>query len=68
MPRPRNYVARNPLLRKGGAHERTRSSGRQREHLETRDLVDQWARGEEDAVDSPSAADRKSAKYRPGGD
>jgi hypothetical protein len=31
LPKPRNPVARSPLMRKGGPHEKTRSAKRQQE-------------------------------------
>lgn len=46
MLRPRNYVARSPLLRKGGVHERCQSGKRQQQkqdlkcELDTLELTD----------------------------
>ncbi len=38
----RNTVARSPLLRKGGAHQRVRSGERQRDKLQTSDALQEW--------------------------
>lgn len=38
----RNHVARNPLLRKGGAHERARSSERREGRDNLQHLLDDW--------------------------
>ena len=39
---PGNPIARNPLLRKGGAHQRARSSERQIYGSILRSAVDEW--------------------------
>lgn len=40
--RPRNPVARSPLLRRGGAHEKSVSAKRQQQRQVTRALTDDW--------------------------
>lgn len=42
----RNPVARSPLLRKGGAHERSKSSERMKSRKELRKEVDQQSEEE----------------------
>lgn len=39
VPKPRNPVARSPLLRKGGAHGKSRSAKRRAERIALRKLV-----------------------------
>ena len=39
VPKPRNPVARSPLLGKGGPHERTTSAKRQRQERELRKRI-----------------------------
>ena len=39
---PRNPVARSPLLRKGGAHERSKTSLRQQSRGALRTQLDDW--------------------------
>ena len=38
-PKPRNPVARSPLMRKGGAHGKTRSAERRQANVALRELV-----------------------------
>lgn len=40
--RVRNPVARSPLLRKGGPHQRSRSSERREQRLELEAALDSW--------------------------
>jgi hypothetical protein len=40
--RRRNPVALSPLLRKGGVHQRCRSSERRQQNDVLRDLLDEW--------------------------
>lgn len=40
--RPRNPVARSPLLRRGGVHEKSASAKRQQQRQHTRALSDDW--------------------------
>jgi len=42
MPRPRNPVARSPLLRKGGAHVKSKTGQRVRSRLSMEDAIDEW--------------------------
>lgn len=42
MPGRRNRVAMNPLLRKGGVHQRSRSAERGNQHQHLNQLVDEW--------------------------
>ncbi len=42
MPRERNYVARSPLLRKGGVHTESKTGSRVRQRLKVEDAVDEW--------------------------
>lgn len=42
MPRPRNYVARSPLMRKGGAHIESKTGKRVRERLAVEDALEEW--------------------------
>jgi hypothetical protein len=39
VPKPRNPVARSPLLRKGGAHGKTRAAQRREANVALRKLV-----------------------------
>ncbi len=39
---PRNPVARSPLMRRGGVHQRNRTSERQNSRAQLRDLIDGW--------------------------
>ena len=48
MLRPRNFVARSPLLRKGGVHERNQSGKRQQQRqVLAQEINDLEALGEE---------------------
>ncbi len=38
----RNRVAQSPLLRRGGAHQQSRTSERQGTRLQTRDEAENW--------------------------
>jgi hypothetical protein len=51
MLRPRNFIARSPLLRKGGAHQRSQS-GKRREHKESVEqaLMDWQEQSKEDDI------------------
>jgi len=40
MPRQRNPVARSPLLKKGGVHQRARSGERQQQRKATRQAIE----------------------------
>ena len=54
MPGRRNTVAMNPLLRKGGAHERSGSAARRGARKDLQALVGDWYQyeaGEQSAVD-----------------
>lgn len=42
IPRRRNPVARSPLLRKGGVHEKSKSAKRQQQKLSDNHLLDDW--------------------------
>ena len=42
MPKSRNPVARSPLLRKGGAHVKSKTGQRLRSRLNTQDAIDEW--------------------------
>ena len=42
MPRQRNYVARSPLMRKGGAHIKSKTGQRVRQRLLLEDTLDEW--------------------------
>jgi len=42
MPRQRNYVARSPLMRKGGAHIKSKTGQRVRQRLRLEDTLDEW--------------------------
>ena len=42
IPRRRNPVARSPLLRKGGVHEKNTSAKRQQQKLNDNRLLDDW--------------------------
>ncbi len=43
MLRPRNYVARSPMLRKGGVHERCQSGKRQQQKQDLKGELDSLA-------------------------
>ena len=51
-----NPVARSPLTRKGGAHQRPRSGQRQQEQAELEEAIDQWtvAMGKEEDLKPPN--------------
>jgi hypothetical protein len=59
--KPRNPVARSPLLRKGGVHEKSRSSERSDTKRELEDKAADW----EEEKKSP---DEKSPDEKPPGD
>lgn len=40
--RPRNPVARSPLLRRGGVHEKSNSAARQQQRATVNALLDDW--------------------------
>ena len=42
MPGRRNRIALNPLLRKGGVHQRTRSADRQQDRQQLESMLDEW--------------------------
>ena len=42
IPKRRNPVARSPLLRKGGAHQKAKSAVRQQQKLSNHSLLDDW--------------------------
>ena len=39
---PRNPVARSPLMRRGGAHQRSRTAERQQSRAQTSELAEDW--------------------------
>lgn len=42
MPGRRNTIAMNPLLRKGGVHQRSRTASRRNENRNLEDILDEW--------------------------
>jgi hypothetical protein len=42
--RTRNYVARSPLLRKGGVHEKSKTAQRHKDKKELKKEVSDWHR------------------------
>ncbi|MCG6863140.1 MAG: hypothetical protein LJE70_17980 [Chromatiaceae bacterium] len=52
-----NPVARSPLLRKGGAHQRARSGERQRQRADLEAALEQW-QGEEKIVFDSGVSER----------
>ena len=42
MLKRRNPIARSPLLRKGGAHVKSKTGQRVRARLTTQDAIDEW--------------------------
>lgn len=44
----RNYVARSPLMRKGGAHVQSKTGRRLQGRLSTQQAVDEWWQDEEE--------------------
>ena len=56
--RNRNRIAMNPLLRKGGAHERSRSTARRdaRQHLD--ELLEDWLIENGNALESSEEPDQ----------
>lgn len=52
--RPRNPVANSPLMRKGRAHQKTRSSRRRAERVDVRDAFETW-REAQDRSDTDSS-------------
>ncbi|WP_346836672.1 hypothetical protein [Microbulbifer sp. SAOS-129_SWC] len=54
-PKPRNRVAQNPLLRKGGAHQRARSGERFASKQQARKAAREW-KGSRDARLAPCPA------------
>lgn len=66
--KPRNPVARSPLLRKGGAHRKSRSAERMRSKRELKDEAEA-SRDRDPDVDSgtetgPGAGPNESQRYR----
>lgn len=51
-----NPVAKSPLLRKGGAHQRTRSGERQRQRADLETALEQWLEEERTDFDSDAAS------------
>jgi hypothetical protein len=51
---PRNPVAKSPLMRKGGAHQKSRSSRRRSEWVDVRDAWETW-REAQDRSDADSS-------------
>jgi len=45
--KPRNPVARSPIMKKGGVHEKSRSSERRQEDRAIEDGLDAWAEDSE---------------------
>lgn len=56
----RNHIARNPLLRKGGAHVRSRSSSRQEQDQQMCKMIDEW--NESDQSTRPDNGDKTAGK------
>lgn len=52
----RNTVARSPLLRKGGVHQKARSAERQRQRLQVEDAVDEWLEEQDSRREKPPDA------------
>jgi len=46
--KPRNPVARSPLMKKGGVHEKSRSAERQREKDAVQSELDEWEEDKDD--------------------
>ncbi|MBL1274758.1 MAG: hypothetical protein COB30_001595 [Ectothiorhodospiraceae bacterium] len=42
MPRQRDWVARSPLMRKGGAHVKSKTAQRTRSRLKLEDELHEW--------------------------
>jgi len=53
-----NPVARSPLLRKGGAHQRTRSGERQRQTSDLEAALGQWREEEAEAASDSDGSER----------
>lgn len=66
-----NPVARSPLLRKGGAHQRARSGERQRQRADLGTAMEQWREEEtidldnEDRLDDQEDADSRRTSQCP---
>jgi hypothetical protein len=58
MPGPRNPIALNPLLGKGGAHTQTRAALRQDNRRQLDDAIDEWLEDSDCGDDSTGLADR----------
>lgn len=46
--KPRNPVARSPLMKKGGVHEKSRTAKRQREKDAVQSELDEWEEEKDD--------------------
>lgn len=57
MLRPRNYVARSPLLRKGGVHERCQSGKRQQQKQDLKGELDSLELPDHDLEDNQLSPD-----------
>lgn len=64
--KPRNPFAHSPLLKKGGAHQRSTSSARfaGRQHLLAE--LDDWYFDREDGVDTQQPSSKEDAAGKPG--
>jgi len=51
MPAQRNYVARSPIMRKGGPHIKSKTGQRVRQRLQLGDSLDEWYETNEDNVE-----------------
>jgi hypothetical protein len=59
-----NPVARSPLLRKGGAHQRTRSGERQRQRADLEAALGQWREEEADEDFDSDGSERSGEQKR----
>jgi hypothetical protein len=58
MPGPRNPIALNPLLGKGGAHTQTRAALRQDNRRQLDEAIDEWLENSGREDDSTSSVER----------
>lgn len=68
MPKPRNYIARSPLMRKGGVHSESKSGQRAQSRHELDAAIDEWFDSPPDQAHvQPSLSKRGSKKGEPEG-
>ncbi len=57
MTRPRDWVARSPLMRKGGAHVKSKTGKRMRARLDLDDALCEWCEEDESDINEKKKTD-----------